>query len=147
MVIFISGNCTENYDAANNVLKFHQPSHSSNIDCTWLITVPDSNLVTIKFEKFHVESSTECQKASISFFDGVNGTKSKRIGEKLCGNTIPNDLESRRNELYISLQSTNGMSLIDFELHYYVSSKFICRMVSKRERFNNIPKLQKSYAE
>ena len=124
-MIFISGNCSENYEVTNNVLKFHQPSNSSNIDCTWLITVPESNLITVKFEKFHVEASTDCQNASISFFDVANGTKSKRIGEKICGNTIPNDFESRRNVLYISLQSSNDSSLIDFELHYDVSSKFI----------------------
>ena len=144
-MIFISGNCSENYDVANNVLKFHQPFNSSNMDCTWLITVPESKLVTVKFKKFHVEASEDCEKASISFFDGINGTKSNRIGEKICGNTIPNDFESRRNELYISLQSTNDISLIDFELHYDVSSKFTCRMVSKKEGFNRIQ--QKSYAE
>ena len=129
VMIFISGNCSENYDVANNILKFPQPSNSSNIDCTWLITVPESNLVTIKFEKFHVEPSADCHIASISFFDGKDGTKSNQIGEKLCGNTIPNDFESRRNLIYISLESSNDSSLIDFELHYYVSSKFIYKTI------------------
>ena len=123
VVIFISGNCSENYEVVNNVIKFHEPSTLSNLDCSWRITVPENKSVVATFKDFHIEASTECQNGFITFFDGANETENNGIGERLCGNTIPDDIATIGNELFISMKLLE-ITGVNFELHYDVASKF-----------------------
>jgi len=79
------------------------PNHPGNYENNKIcqVRIRFSGRVRIRFEKFDVETASSCRYDFLEVRDGDSST-SNLIGSKLCGNTIPNPIES----------STSSMTLI-----------------------------------
>ena len=117
----ISSNCTGTYDEVTTTLK--SPNISSvtltNPDCFWNIQAPVDKSIILSFVNFQVHSSANCENASLQIFDGQN-IHASRIGNKLCGNTLPNEMESRGQSLFLLYHSSVYSRADTFEISYEV---------------------------
>ena len=79
------------------------PNHPGNYENNKIcqVRIRFSGRVRIRFEKFDVETASSCRYDFLEVRDGDSST-SNLIGSKLCGNNIPNPIES----------STSSMTLI-----------------------------------
>ena len=88
--------CDTPFDEVNTPgTRIISPNHPSNYenskDCQ--ITIRFSERVRIRFEAFNIESHSSCAYDYIQVRDGDNAN-SNPIGSKLCGTTIPDEIES-----------------------------------------------------
>ena len=129
MAIFVTGNCSQYFNVAGNLLNFRiePPYEFTKLDCVWKIKAPEDRSIIVTFEKFQIEATENCDVASITLFDGANITSSK-IGEKICGNTLPDDETSTENNLlvhfqYNSASQTQLNRVLEFDLRYKTAGK------------------------
>ena len=129
MAIFVTGNCSQHFNVAGNLLNFRiEPPHEfAKLDCVWNIKAPEDRSIIVTFEKFNIEATVNCDVASITIFDGANTTSTK-IGEKICGNTLPDDETSSENNLLVHFQyksaaQTQLNSVLEFDLRYKTAGK------------------------
>ena len=71
-------------------------NYDSGKDCQ--ITINLSERVRISFEAFDIESHSSCTKDYIQVREG-DSANSKSISPKLCGNTIPDAIESSNKSM------------------------------------------------
>ena len=118
-VISVSANCSGTYDAPNMVLKYPSVSSSTtnNTDCSWMITAPVDKSVTLEFTTFQIKSSVNCINSALQIFDGQTAN-SRRIGEKLCGSTLPDEIESTGRSLFLKFSSNVPITTSEFEISY-----------------------------
>nr|KAG5692366.1 hypothetical protein BaRGS_007979 [Batillaria attramentaria] len=65
--------------------------HNSN--CTWSITVNQTNIIALKFTAFQIEAHSSCMYDYVDVYDG-NSLSSRRIG-RYCGMTPPDIIKTR----------------------------------------------------
>jgi len=124
VAIVVSGNCSQYFDVAGNHLNFRiePPYEFTKLDCVWTIKAPEDRSIIAVFENFQVEATENCNVASITLFDGANTTSTK-IGEKICGNTLPDDETSTENNLLVHFQYNSAAqaqlnTVLEFDLGY-----------------------------
>ena len=129
MAIFVTGNCSEYFNVAGNLLNFRiePPYEFTKLDCVWKIKAPEDRSIIVTFEKFQIEATENCDVASITIFDGANTTSTK-IGEKICGNTLPDDETSTENNLLVHFQYNSAAQIqlntvLEFDLRYKTAGK------------------------
>ena len=124
VAISVTGNCSDHFEIIGNRLNFlFEPSITeSDIICTLRISVPEDRSILLKFETFAVPSTTDCIEASVQLYDGGNVT-ARKIGDKICGNTLKPDVESSGNNLIIQFMSNTVENIARFSLTYETTSK------------------------
>ncbi|KAG2458577.1 CUBN protein, partial [Polypterus senegalus] len=86
------------FTSPNYPLPYHP-----NSECYWLLQANGGSQVELRFEVFHLESSTNC---NYDFLEVYNGNSSNSpILAKLCGNLIPLPIRSSRENLYVKLRT------------------------------------------
>ena len=96
--------CKSRYNEITNPgIIITTPNHPGNYENNQIcqVKIRFSGRVRIRFEKFDVETASSCRYDFLEVRDGDSST-SNQIGSKLCGNNIPNPIES----------STSSMTLI-----------------------------------
>ena len=58
-------------------------SYPPNLNCNWFITVPEGNIVKLRFDSFELERSSVCSGDYLEVIDG-NNSNSKSMG-RFCG--------------------------------------------------------------
>ena len=125
VIISISGSCNDSYDEFNKLVEYPYPSPNSSVDaeCSWTITVPVDRFVTLAFIDFEIEASVDCERSSLQIFDGEN-VNSPRMGGKLCGSSLPEDIESSGRSLFLAFSSSNVTNRTDeFRIGYDFTGK------------------------
>ena len=129
MAIVVTGNCSQYFDVAGNHLNFRiePPYEFTKLDCVWTIKAPEDRSIIATFENFQVEATENCNVASIALFDGANTTSTK-IGEKICGNTLPDDETSTENNLLVHFQYNSAAqaqlnTVLEFDFQYKTTGK------------------------
>ena len=84
--------------------------------CSWVITVPTDKTVSLRFINLDLEASEDCKASSLQIFDGPN-SNSTSFGSKLCGQNIPDNIESTGNSLFLLFNKTaNSANENKFEI-------------------------------
>ena len=73
--------------------------------CSWAITVPTDKTVNLRFINLSLEASKDCEASFLQIFDGPN-SNSTTFGSKLCGQNIPDNIESTGNSLFLLFNKT-----------------------------------------
>uniref|UniRef100_A0A8C4TP22 CUB domain-containing protein n=1 Tax=Erpetoichthys calabaricus TaxID=27687 RepID=A0A8C4TP22_ERPCA len=83
------------FTSPNYPLPYHP-----NSECYWILQASGGSQEELRFEVFHLESSTNC---NYDFLE-VSGSNSPLLA-KLCGNQIPAPIRSSRENLYVKLRT------------------------------------------
>ena len=103
--VSIAGNCSETYD--DKAMLITSPDDSfREIVCSWLITVPKYKTINLRFINLNLEASVNCEISSFQVFDGPN-SNSTSFGNRLCGSSLPDNIESTGNNLLLLFNKTS----------------------------------------
>jgi len=86
--------------------------YQPNKECTWKITVPSDFQVALKFQSFEIENHDNCVYDYLEIRDGHEAT-SPLIGV-YCGYTVPDDIKSSSNKMWIKFVSDNSVQKAGF---------------------------------
>ena len=86
--------------------------YQPNKECTWKITVPLDYQVALKFQSFEIENHDNCVYDYLEIRDGHEST-SPIIGV-YCGYTVPEDIKSTGNKMWIKFVSDNSVQKAGF---------------------------------
>ncbi|XP_071062991.1 LOW QUALITY PROTEIN: cubilin [Pseudochaenichthys georgianus] len=107
--------CSRTYEQPYGYLK--SPGwpnvYPHNVDCTIILKAPQNSSISFFFNNLDLESHSQCQ---FDFLEIRNGStaESPLIG-RFCGNTLPNPVFPKSNELYLRFKSDFSMALNGFE--------------------------------
>ncbi|KAK7915837.1 hypothetical protein WMY93_011598 [Mugilogobius chulae] len=91
---------------------FYKP----NSNCTWRITVPEGNIVTLTFRIFDLEAEPQCRYDYLDVFNGHSHSLQK-LG-RFCGTFRPGNLISTSNTIMLELVSDEATQGRGFVAYY-----------------------------
>lgn len=80
------------------------PSLKVEQNCSWKILAPIDQSVILTFNIIQMDRSKGCNQSSIQVFDGPNSNGSQ-IGNKICGSSNLESLESMGRDVYLVYSS------------------------------------------
>uniref|UniRef100_A0A8C1I6Q0 Cubilin (intrinsic factor-cobalamin receptor) n=1 Tax=Cyprinus carpio TaxID=7962 RepID=A0A8C1I6Q0_CYPCA len=96
-------------------------NYPQNIDCVWIITVPNGEAVQLDFEDdFYIEAHTGCMYDYIEIRDGP--TSDAALMGRLCGNTRPSTQHSSGTTMYIRFRTDGSITHIGFKAKYSIAT-------------------------
>ena len=112
---------------ANTVLSSDSSIHSPNFPnklnpnemCTWAIIAPSGKQVQIKFKDFRLEPSKEV----LMIYDG--SSKNSAIIQRLTGTSLPSDVISTGNSLFLEFISDDNIYYNGFNLQFFIKGTLI----------------------
>ncbi len=87
--------------------------------CTWAIIAPSGRQLQIKFKDFRLDPS----KDSLMIYDGPS--KNSAMIEKLSGTSLPNDVISTGNSVFLEFKSNENKYYNGFNLKYLIKGTLI----------------------
>ncbi|KAI1888819.1 hypothetical protein AGOR_G00172680 [Albula goreensis] len=108
--------CSRVYEQAYGYLK--SPGwpalYPHNIDCNIVLRAPQDSAISLFFNSFDVESHPSC---NYDYLEVRNGsTASAPLLGKFCGNTLPNPVFPRANEMFLRFKSDYSSTRNGFEI-------------------------------
>ncbi|XP_026057290.1 cubilin-like [Carassius auratus] len=109
-------------DAPGYITSPNYPSnYPQNIDCVWIITVPNGEAVQLDFEDdFYIEPHTGCMYDYIEIRDGP--TSDAGLIGRLCGNTRPSTQHSSGTTMYLRFRTDGSVTHIGFKAKYSIAT-------------------------
>ncbi|XP_069787318.1 cubilin [Narcine bancroftii] len=92
--------------------------YPDNSHCEWLLEGPMGHYLTVTFEVFSLENTTNCTK---DFVEIREYNASGRLLGRHCGNTLPHAMDTSDNLAYVSFNSDAFISDSGFRLHFVAS--------------------------
>ncbi|KAG7322698.1 hypothetical protein KOW79_014044 [Hemibagrus wyckioides] len=90
--------------------------YKPNSKCTWYITVPEGNVVTLSFRIFDLEADTLCRYDFVDVYNGHSNTVQK-LG-RFCGTFRPGTLISTSNTMMLHMESDSETGGRGFLAHF-----------------------------
>ncbi|XP_071156308.1 cubilin-like isoform X2 [Mytilus edulis] len=94
----------------------HPTSYHHNANCTWLITVEENRIVSLKFNSFELEAHQTCNFDYVDVYDG--GDLSSPMIGRFCGEVVPDVLRTTGNQMLINFVTDWSVSLAGFTATY-----------------------------
>ncbi|XP_017269603.1 cubilin [Kryptolebias marmoratus] len=96
-------------------------NYPMNIDCIWVITVPNGEAVQIDFEdEFYIEPTTSCFYDYLEIRDG--STINADLVSRLCGNTRPSTQHSTGSSMLLRFRTDHSVTHKGFKAKYSIAS-------------------------
>ncbi|XP_050497170.1 cubilin-like [Diabrotica virgifera virgifera] len=97
--------CGGNYFTTSGVIrspKYPEP-YPTNRECTWTINIPPGQQILLNITDFNIEYYSSCRYDWLEIRNG--GTSASPLIGKFCGTTIPKQIVSHANKLYLFFKS------------------------------------------
>ena len=91
----------------------HPGDYQDNLDCE--VSIQLSERVRIRFEAFNVESHSSCRYDYLEVRDG-DSSSSSVIGSKLCGDIIPDAIESSGSSMTLVFHTDSSAKRTGFKI-------------------------------
>ncbi|KAI0218613.1 Ovochymase-2 [Lamellibrachia satsuma] len=88
----------------------------NNMKCGWKVQVDSSKVVKLEFLGLSVEESSTCAFDKVTVYDGVDDSAT-RLG-RYCGTTLPGEIISNTNSLFVSFESDSSVTNDGFSIKY-----------------------------
>ncbi|XP_058456836.1 cubilin homolog [Malaya genurostris] len=102
----------------NSPRRYEDNLYPHNLNCEYLVQIPQGSTIEVKFNRFHLESSDSCKFDYLSIFDG-RSPDDPSLG-KFCGERIPAPFTTTSNNLLIKFHTDWSTSHGGFSLTYKV---------------------------
>ncbi|XP_015810319.3 cubilin [Nothobranchius furzeri] len=95
-------------------------NYPQNIDCIWVITVPNGEAVQIDFEDdFYIEPTTNCVFDYLELRDG--STIGSDLISRLCGSTRPSTQHSKGSSMLLRFRTDTSVAHKGFKAKYSIA--------------------------
>ncbi|CEF59375.1 Astacin-like metalloendopeptidase [Strongyloides ratti] len=110
--------------------KYGEGNYYPNSNCKWKLKMKDDslikdNIIKIKFIKFNLESSNNCDCDHVKIIEHKNSDDSGKIIDKFCGNKLPSIIMSRKEIVTIVFSSDDSMEGKGFVFEYQLTKVII----------------------
>ncbi|XP_054478628.1 cubilin [Anoplopoma fimbria] len=96
-------------------------NYPQNIDCIWVITVPNGEAVQIDFEdEFYIEPTASCIYDYLELRDG--STTNTGFISRLCGNTRPSTQHSTGSSMLLRFRTDTSVTHKGFKAKYSIAT-------------------------
>ncbi|XP_070708966.1 cubilin [Pempheris klunzingeri] len=96
-------------------------NYPQNIDCIWVITVPNGEAVQIDFEdEFYIEPTGSCMYDFLELRDG--STSNAGLISRLCGNTQPSTQHSTSSSMLLRFRTDTSVTHKGFKAKYSIAT-------------------------
>ncbi|KAM4534255.1 cubilin [Odontesthes bonariensis] len=96
-------------------------NYPQNIDCIWVITVPNGEAVQIDFEDtFYIEPTASCIYDYLEIRDG--STSNSDLISRLCGSTKPSTQHSTDSAILLRFRTDTSVTHIGFKAKYSIAT-------------------------
>ncbi|KAK3572019.1 hypothetical protein QTP86_022249 [Hemibagrus guttatus] len=95
-------------------------NYPQNIDCVWIIMVPNGESVQLDFEDFYIEPNTGCFYDYLELRDGVSSNAD--LIAKLCGSTKPSTQHSKASAMYLRFRTDHSVTHKGFKAKYSIAT-------------------------
>ena len=96
--------------------------YDNNMDCTYIIDVPNGIAISLTFETFDLETDSGIRDGDVLYYGmGDNADTSKADGE-LSGYTIPDSIYMETGTMWLRFISNSIKTFTGFRLNYVVTS-------------------------
>ncbi|XP_054878715.1 cubilin isoform X1 [Poeciliopsis prolifica] len=96
-------------------------NYPQNIDCTWVLTVPNGEAVQIDFEEdFYIEPTASCSFDYLELRDG--SSLNSDLISRLCGNTRPSTQHSKGSAMLLRFRTDRSVTHRGFKAKYSIAS-------------------------
>ncbi|XP_034025114.1 cubilin [Thalassophryne amazonica] len=96
-------------------------NYPQNIDCIWVISVPNGEAVQINFEDdFYIEPTSDCIYDYLELRDG--STSNADPIARLCGNTRPSTHRSTGSSMFLRFRTDTSVTHIGFKAKYTIAT-------------------------
>ena len=116
----VTATCSDTTDSlTNSIFSQNYPStYNSNTKCGWQISAPIGRQIQLRFNDFRLEPENDV----LIIHDGHSETSV--ILKTYKGTTIPADVVSTANSLYIEFISDAQINYHGFELQYFIKGEY-----------------------
>ncbi|KAG8515901.1 Cubilin, partial [Galemys pyrenaicus] len=96
------------------------PTHpyTDNLFCQWHLQGPSGHYLTIHFEDFNLQNSSDCEKDFVEIWE--NHTSGNLLG-RYCGNTIPGSIDTSSNVAFIRFVTDDSLTASGFRIQFISS--------------------------
>ena len=121
----ITESCPDTYNSTIQELHYPPANAENNTqnNCSWKITVPKDRTVDLTFIELQLSSSRNCDHSFLEVFDGF-GLGSIRLGDKICSQSVIEEMESPGNEITLRYTSTSSNGTDGFKIGYDASGNY-----------------------
>uniref|UniRef100_A0A8C4D9G2 Cubilin n=1 Tax=Dicentrarchus labrax TaxID=13489 RepID=A0A8C4D9G2_DICLA len=96
-------------------------NYPQNIDCIWVITVPNGEAVQIDFEdEFYIEPTASCMYDYLEVRDG--STSNTDLISRLCGNTLPSTQHSTGSSMLLRFRTDTSVTHKGFKAKFSIAT-------------------------
>ncbi|KAK3892747.1 hypothetical protein Pcinc_003437 [Petrolisthes cinctipes] len=93
-------------------------TYPANSYCRWVLDLPPGYVIQLTWHSFSLEDHHNCNYDWVEVFD--NSTfPGRRMGERLCGNTLPPIMTSSDNLVTVQFHSDTSVNTAGFSLFYH----------------------------
>uniref|UniRef100_A0A3Q2TAZ9 Cubilin n=1 Tax=Fundulus heteroclitus TaxID=8078 RepID=A0A3Q2TAZ9_FUNHE len=110
------------YDPPGYITSPNYPqNYPQNMDCIWLITVPNGEAVQIDFEEeFYIEPTSSCSFDFLELRDGSSFNSD--LISRLCGSTRPSTQHSKGSSMLLRFRTDSSVTHKGFKAKYSIAS-------------------------
>uniref|UniRef100_A0A0K0ESU2 Metalloendopeptidase n=1 Tax=Strongyloides stercoralis TaxID=6248 RepID=A0A0K0ESU2_STRER len=110
--------------------KYGEGNYYPNSNCKWKLKMKDDslikdNIIKIKFIKFNLESSNNCDCDYVKVIEHKNSDDSGKVIDKFCGSKLPSIIISKREIITIVFSSDDSMEGKGFVFEYQLIKAII----------------------
>ncbi|KAK3736523.1 hypothetical protein QZH41_009404, partial [Actinostola sp. cb2023] len=120
-----SGECGGNFVKPSGDL--YSPGYpyyyGNNVDCVWVLGVPDNKLIAIGFNEFELEGGVDCRFDYVELRDGES-QNSPFLG-RYCGRTAPLMIMGSSDKLWLKFHTNGFVSSKGFEATWTTEAQII----------------------
>ena len=98
------------------------------MDCTWLVKAPVGATISLEFQLFNFEESSNCVNDYLAIYDGP--TENYPLVNVFCGGRVPAKIISTRNSLFLRMKTNGRINKYGFAAIY----KQITPRLSRKQR-------------
>ena len=98
------------------IISPNYPSYyDDNMDCHITLRFAQGQRISLQFLAFEIEPNSACSYDYLNIYDGPTSSSSL-IGSKLCGETIPDSVESTGNTMHIHFHTDFSVTRSGFKI-------------------------------
>lgn len=102
-------------------------SNTNILNCSWIISAPEGNIIQVTFVRFHLGSSHECSNDYLMVMDNNTVFGMGGVIGKYCGTQLPPTILSTANLLTIKFLSHMSLSQEGFLATYMFVPETSCK--------------------
>lgn len=95
----------------------HLDTYKNSQNCTWSIRVSEGKSVQLRFTSFQVEYHVDCNYDHLVIYDGEDFSADP-LTARLCGDTLPDQLTSSSNSMFINFVTDTSVTQEGFQATY-----------------------------